>query len=261
MQLTHDKELLSDWYVVKGSDDKPLRVTVPDDLYVYAVDQQALENTPQHPRNYKGMNANVSHDSGRQAVIQVHRWMKEYELTRGRDTNTFAVGDWVVGERMFAYRGEYLGVKRVPTHVPIWSVEQSTFVLAGRPPTRGADRRPTQEVQFIDARRAPLLVDFEGGTVTYRRGGSAAPKNEDGTTVEGAKATPATDVRFTGAATEVLLLTPDGKLLAHNSAEDEMDEARKERLKKYDDRVSEAEGKSEAPTPGKPGGDPFGDKR
>src|SRR5690349_6348567 len=100
------------------------------------------------------MNAGVEHSAERQTVIQIHSWMPYYQLTRGSKTDIFPVGDWVVGERMFATRGEYLAQQKVPTHLPIWSPEQSTFILAGRPPARGADRRPTEPVQFI-AKGAP----------------------------------------------------------------------------------------------------------
>ncbi len=114
------------------------------------------------------------------------------------------------------------------------------------------------DVQLIEPQRAPLLVDFEGGTLTYKRGGAPAAKNEDGSPVEGARATPATEVRQTGVATELLLLTPDGKLLGRDSALDAPDEEREKRVKDFENRVLEAEGKEAPATPGKPGSsDPF----
>jgi hypothetical protein len=244
-------ELKSEPVEVKGPDGKPLRVTCPPDLYYYAVDEQALKK---NARDYKGMNAGKSHDSGRQAVIQAQQWMSMYRLPGGK-TEFFPVGDWVIGERMFVWRGEYLGQKE-RVHLPIWSQEQNAFILAGRPPRSGADRRPTEEVSFgAESGRAPLLVDFENGpgSMTYKRPAAPAPKTEEGLPVPGGKATPAVDIRA-AAATEVLLLMPDGKLLARNSVLDAEDEERKEREESFTERVKEAEtGKpAEAAKPGGP---------
>ena len=262
-QLTQKKELESDWYPVKGPNGQMLRISVPTDLHLYAVDQRALTNGPstgKSKKEYKGMNANVeSYDTSRYVPVQVHKWMTFYEYTKGSTTSFFPVGDWVVGERIFAVRGELVGVKKVATHVPIWSQEQSQFILAGRPPRavgRGADTRPTEEVGFIEPRRAPLLVDFEGGTVTYKHGAAPVPKNEDGTPVEGFKPSPGTEVK-TSAGSEILLLTPDGKLIAREAARDDVDPERVEREKVYTERVAETENKETPAAGGKPG-DPFG---
>jgi hypothetical protein len=238
-----DKELESDkWYDVKGPDGKVLRVSVPTDLHFYSVDEQALKK-----KDYKGMNANKTHDATRQTVVQVHYWMDFYELTRGSKTEFFPVGDWVVGERMFVYRGESLSARAL-THVPIWSPEHSNFILGGKPPASGRDRRPVEDVTFIkDRSRAPLLVDFEGGNVTYHRRAVAAAKAEDGTPEEGSKATPAAEIRAPGTTTELLFLTADGKLVARDSAHDENDTERAEREKSYVERVEKAEGKPQEP--------------
>lgn len=263
-QLTKEPELLSDWVDVKGPDGKLLRVSVPEELFYYAVDEEALtkeklaaEKGPKKPardkdKEYKGMNAGVKPKAG-QAVVQAHRWVDFYDQIRAeKTTDTFLVGDWVIAERMFVWRGEYLGQK-TPVHLPRWSKEQNTFILAGRPPRSGSDKRPVEEVSFdTTPTRAPLLVDFEGGAVTYHRPGAAPPKTEDGNPVEGGKATPGAEVKAT-AATELLLLTPDGKLLARNSATDEADEERDKREKDYTDRVKDADGGSKPAEAGKPG--------
>jgi hypothetical protein len=255
-QMAVPEELFSEWVPVKGPDGKMLRVSVPGDLNLYAVDEVAmLVAEKKNPKDYKGMAANDRPDPSRQTVVQIHRWMSHYELTRGTRTDQFPVGDWVVGERIFALRGEYVGSKKLATHVPIWAPEQSTFVLAGQAPRTGADKRPTADMTFIEPKKAPLLVDFEGGTAIYRRGGTPVARNEDGTPMEGAKPTPGTEVKVP-AATEILLLSPDGKLLAHDSAADEKDKERTEREKEYSKRVDEASGKTDHPAPaagGKPG--------
>ncbi len=259
--LSKLRELDSDWYDVKGPDGQVLRVSIPADLHYYAMDEQAYELSLAGLKKmkrgiYEGMNfGKKPADPTRQTVVQIHRWMGMYEFTRGSKTDFYGVGDWIVGERMFVYRGELLGQK-APTHVPIWAPEQSGFILAGRPVTRNVlDKRPTEELTLVKPDRAPLLVDFEGGTVTYRHGGAPVPKNEDGTPVEGgAKPAVGGNVTMVGTTTEVVLLTPDGKLVAHDSATDETDETRVMREEEYTTRVKEAAtGKAaEAKPPPKP---------
>jgi hypothetical protein len=240
----------SQFYDVKGLDDKPLRVKVPTDLHIYAVDEQALARKEKPPKEYKGMNAGKAHDATKQAVVQIHRWMDQYEQSIKSKTDFFPVGDWVVGERLFIYRGELLSPK-VPTHVPVWAPEHSAFTLAGRPPVNSRDKRPTEEVTFFrDQSQSPLLVDFEGGTLSYQRRGAPAPKSEDGTPEEGAKPTPPSEIRELGTTTELLFLTPEGKLVAHDSAHDENDPDRVQREKEFVERVDEASGKP--PEPPKP---------
>jgi hypothetical protein len=260
--LTRDRDLWSEWTPVKKADGTMLRVTVPGDTFLYVVDEQALalKENPKEP--YKGMNWNARPDANKQVVLQIHKWLSFYEWAPPKSSVTFfPVGDWVVGERIFATRGEYVGLKKVMTHVPIWSPEKSEFILAGKPVRGrpGTDTRPAEEVGYIEAGKAPLLVDFEGGTMTYHHG-APPPKSDDGTPAEEPKPSTggtATDVKAP-AATEVLLLTPEGKLVARSSAEDETDEKRVAREKDFTRRVKDAtEGKEkekekEHETGGKP---------
>jgi hypothetical protein len=127
-------------------------------------------------------------------------------------------------------------------HVPIWAPEQSSFILAGQA-GRGRDRKPISQVHLMDAAKAPMLVDFEGGNLSYHHRAAPLPKSEDGTPQEGAKATSAGDARSAASAMELLFLTPDGRLEARNSGKDEDDAERKDREKQYTERVEEASGK------------------
>jgi hypothetical protein len=258
-QLTVPPELTSEWKpITRPGGTEMLHISVPTDLHLYAVDEQQAEvEEGKAKKDYKGMHANATYDASKQVPVQIHKWMGMYELRR-KPTAFFPVGDWVVGERIFATRGELVGVKEVATHVPVWSPEQSQFTLAGRPPprARGADTRPTADVGFLEARRAPLLVDFDGGNVTYRHA-APPPKNEDGSPAEGVKAPPPTEVKGV-AGEEILLLMPDGKLLGRAAARDQYDEARRNREKEYTDRVDNAEIKDTPATTGGKPGDPFG---
>jgi hypothetical protein len=272
VNLTKEKELTSVWQDVKGPDGHMLRVTVPSDLLFYAVDEKL-----EHGKDYKGLNPDARPGAD-QAVVQAHRWVDNYYLGAGRGKAHFPVGDWVIGERLFAYRGEYAG-QDASAHLPIWEATQSKFVLAGRPPARGKDQRPTVPVSFgahadgNKPERSPLLVDFEGGRlVTYHRPGSTAPKKEETTPPDGAappdepppddpdkpaksggKAVAGADIKEVARA-ELLFLTRDGKLLAHDSATDAVDEERVAREEDYTKRVEEASGETRPDAGGKPGG-------
>jgi hypothetical protein len=260
--LSKPKELRSAWYPVKGSDGQLLRVRVPEEQHIYAVDVLAGKTSKDHQqyRARGGMNADGRADPRFQTVLQIQSWKDYFEYTSGSKTTQFSVGDWLVAERLIAYRGEYVGLKKVLTHVPVWSPERSEFYLAGPIRRRSGDPRPTQLVAFLDQRQAPLLVDFEGGKMEYHRGGGpAVPKTDEGTSQEGtssepapaSKSTPTTSVPAV-APTEVLFLTPEGKLAAHSNAEDAEDEERKVREEQYIHRVAEAEGKAEQPAAAKP---------
>jgi hypothetical protein len=257
-QLTVPPELTSEWKPVTKPDGQMLRLSVPTDLHLYAVDEQEIENRGQSKKVYKGMHANTSYDASKQVPVQIHKWVGTYELRNRKPTQFYPVGEWIVGERIFATRGELVGVKDVPAHVPVWSPEQSQFTLAGRPPPRAgsrSDTRPTADMSFLDARKAPLLVDFDGGNLTYRHA-TPPPKNDDGSPAEGVKSPPPTEVKAV-AGEEILLLMPDGRLLGRAAAIDEQDQARESRQKEYAKRVDEAETKETPAAGGKPG-DPFG---
>ena len=63
--------------------------------------------------------------------------------------------------------------------------------------------------------------------------------------MEGAKPAPTTEVK-TPPGTEVLLLTPDGKLIGRAAGRDEVDQERIKREKEYTERVADTEGKEDA---------------
>jgi hypothetical protein len=186
-----------------------LRATLPEELHFYAVDERA-----KNPRGYRGLNFRLL-PAPDQAVIQVHRWLGYY--------GNAPVGDWVIAERLFVYRGESLGRDAV-VKVPIWIPAKRGFVLANKEGSRVAFR--------TGINNAPLLVDFEGGPlqpVTYQHVVQG---------LEGAKLT----TRFEEIVPMgMLLLSPSGKLLFRKSDVDERDEERVDRHKKWADRMAEVE--------------------
>jgi hypothetical protein len=236
--LADDKVLKSDWVEVRGKDGNPLRVVVPKVLaHYYAVDQKTLD-----PK-YKGMNAQIN-PRPEQAVFQVHRW---YDFFRPAKTD-YPVGNWLIAERLFGYRGESLGQK-AKTKVPFWSPEDRGFVLAKN--TNLPPRSPEAnlvEIEFgTEPNEAPILVDFQGGAnqpLVYKRLIPARAEGEKSGFSEVRDNSPM----------ELVLLSPEGKLLARNSVTDEADSQRKERHDNWIKHIKEVEDGNKGQIPfGKPG--------
>jgi hypothetical protein len=200
---TSGPELRSDWYNL------PATVVVPRDLVYYAVDQKALEPRRKGPHYAERVRPN-------QAVLQAHRWVDFIPLSGSK--RPLAVGAWAVAERLLVFKGEYVGRKE-RVELPVWNTTGERFVLA----TDSTPRRklPGIAVDFSYGQpdRSPpeaIVVDFEGGPQTYDRAlrpGAARLRR-------------LTD----SSAVEVLLLSPDGKLLARSSDRDTEDPERVQRL-------------------------------
>src|SRR5262249_28074726 len=92
-------------------------VVVPPELYYYAVDQKELDG-----KDYKGLNAE-GRPTANQVTLQTPRWLED-AATRGFRP----VGEWVVAERLFVGRGEYVGRKPL-IDVPIWETTKEAFIL------------------------------------------------------------------------------------------------------------------------------------
>ena len=165
-----------------------------------------------------------------QTVLQIHRWV---DYLHPKNRIDLPVGDWVIAERAVVTRGEPIGPQRV--EVPYWRTTQDRFTMATDvpPPKAGhpAKLPPSVEVPFVPESEAPVVVDFRGGDVTYKR---THPKTDD--PAAAADQPPAIQDK---APLEVLLITPDGKLLAHDSANDIPDPQRVERLNKVRDWIKE----------------------
>jgi len=191
-------------------------VVVPPDIHYYAVDQKDADG-----RDYKGPNAEVAVRPN-QIAFQIHRWVEKLDTASRR--NIF-VGEWVVGERVIAGRGEYVG-RTVTTEVPIWVETREAFII---PKTK--DKVTNREVSGLPVSYATspydaVLVDFAGGGLTYEL-----------TELRGDKPTK-TPVRDTQRA-EVLLCTGDGRLLALEGSTDAEDAERKKRLEEYRTRIKD----------------------
>ena len=181
--LAEPKELLGPWTRVPGT------ATMAPDMLYYAVDAKRLD--PKFPGRAPERD---------EVALQVHRWFGMYEFTRGTKTDYFGVGACVIAERVLARRGEFIGVKQ-EIKLPVWDPVRGRHIVAGNPLAGGVEVNLTPNGKLEGA---PLLVDFQGGKVTYHGIEGEAP-------------------------VEVVMLSPDGKLMARNSQADTADPERQQR--------------------------------
>jgi hypothetical protein len=221
-----DKELRSDrWFVI------PQKVVVPPELIYYAVDQKELEGS-----KYKGPHSTQWVERGRQVALQAHKWL-ETVPTRDNKRNPLLVGEWSVAERILVFRGEYVG-RPERVEFPLWKATQEDYVVATDSSTKV--RHPGLEVSFGYDRpdgREMILVDFEGGKQSYDRVVSRAEDNVQKRKVDDS------------AALEVVMLSPDGRLLYRDSATDSENKQRKDRLERVRKRLEEVKDKGKSPDP------------
>jgi hypothetical protein len=215
------KDLTSkDWYEIKQI------ARVPPELMYYVVDEKQIASQQEQKEITKKGNPSAqsrlwsaNKPSGSDPIVfQFHRWVESTPLNKDKDI--VPVGDWAIADRVFVSRGEYVG-RKVRVDLPIWKYSQNAYVLpieeqkkrnaydrrtfTGLDVDFGFDNSPTEDT---------ILVDFEGGRVF-----SQSPKMDD------------------TCRTEVLMLSPDGKLLARNSAKDTEDEERVNTRKKVFERI------------------------
>ncbi len=220
------------WYVL------PEKVQVPLDVNYYAVDQAKIDASapkePKDPSQPKEPKAPVQAIKENQIALQIQKWVETLKTKREEQP----IGDWVIAERVVATRGEPIAPQKV--EVPYWRKTQDRFTLLSDGPSKSGRRGPpTVEVSFMDGDE-PILVDFTGGDVTYKRTRPDAAAGQ---------AAPVTDK---GGAVDVLLLMPDGTLAARDSAVDAADAKRVSRVKEYRDfirDVKNTKGGKEQTTP------------
>ncbi len=198
-KTANEKELTSaKWFEI------PSIVTIPSEIYYYAVDQKVIDKDA-----YRGANkaAKIGRD---QVVLQIHRYLDNAAWPSSR--KYVPVGEWSVAERVVVNRGEIID-RPVRVEVPLFVPELSEWRLGSTPTTgeTGANREPGIDVPFYNVPNWPaILVDFDGGDrLKYKHG---------------------TEEVADSSSLEVIILGPEGKLLAHNGA---VDAKNKERIDRY----------------------------
>lgn len=204
------KVLYSPWAQLERS------IEVPAESYLYAHDVKAYrEATDAAFKDQKELLAKVQVREN-QAVLQTATWMQQVRLDN--TSKREPVGAWVVAETPVG-RGEFIGRKQY-VKLPLWSSEGTQYQLreiADKVFPKAKEQPKGWLVDFTSNKS--ILVDFEGGRVKgrspYRFDNSGQLVNQSRDRIED------------DAATEVLILRPDGKLVVRNSAVDEADENRK----------------------------------
>lgn len=159
-------------------------IRIPYEYDFYAVDQKPEMEILDGPD--KG--TILPKETHEKIAVQIHRWIDYVDV----DTKKTAA-DWAIAERVLVRRGDYIG-RKVYVEVPTWSERKDAFELAAaiRPGVKGkaTDKRAIGwPVEFQEAPDSKsLLVDFAPG----KHG-----KEES--------------------ASELLILTPEGKLIVRNS--------------------------------------------
>jgi hypothetical protein len=191
-----------DWYVI------PDKVIVPPELEIYPVDQGVLDKTP-----------NLATPPRDATVMQIHKWIDLLRI----EGKSYPVGEWSVAERVVVHRGEAID-RNHKVEVPVWNYAREQFVLLGAVQPEPGKPKPRAgiDVPFGNVNRPWVLVDFEGGAsapYTHTRKGERPLKEAGGA--------------------EVLVLSPEGKLLAHNGVRDTEDPVRLRRLAGWKARLDE----------------------
>jgi hypothetical protein len=207
------------------------RIQVPDELHYYVVDERTEK-----------FSATANKD---RAFVQVHRWIDRTRIKPDSSEEPIPLGDWAILERRQVHRGEYVG-RFEEVEVTTWHPTQERFIIAVHPTelkNRRVRRHTGIPIDFSGGDNRPLIVDFEGGEHTM--------------TVSGRQ------LREVGPV-EMLIRTPDGRLVVHNSRQDTDNQERVQRVtawKDFLDRVrSQADDKPEnkdnlfPTTPGGAGG-------
>jgi hypothetical protein len=198
-------------------------VTVPSDYNFYVVNERKTEMK-------RGLDPAPLGDLNRldaKVPVQIHKWADE---AQGK-----TVAHWSVAERLTFARGEPVQRERLEMEVPIWNTLLGDFEMGERFPADPKKkiwtlRKKTLPVSFAPNAEPPVVVDFAG------------------------------DVRFPGSAEgnlELLLVTPDGRLMVRSSRDDSDPTAptgkeRLERLEAWKTRLQEVRNAGQATTTGSP---------
>lgn len=189
--LSDEKELLSPVVWTRP-------VVIGPEMQFFAVDQDLLD--PKYlTSGYKGKGF-AAVDKG--VPVQMHRWVENFELVDSNETSG-KLGAWVVADQVMAYRGEFLGQKEVPVQVPMWSSTKGFSLTpdVSRLKKYTKDKQPHAIVDFQPSDPPPLVVDYKGGRKAYPDQPGKYPIQDEG-------------------ATQVLILSPGGKLELFDSNQD-----------------------------------------
>jgi hypothetical protein len=202
--LAKVKELLSEW--------TPTDIrTVNEDFRFYLVDQFYLDPPKTNHPGTKDVAKEKARneDSFKYAIVQVHYWVEK--AVGSKSDVTYKPGIWAVAERVLVQKGQYVGKSKMEVPLPEWHDSTGKFEPPG-PTNKKKDFDFDKGTAYIkdftyltvempDPAQTPLVIDFNGGYNEQWR----LPDNDtvkDRTQVQ------------------MLVFSPDGKLLAYSSRDD-----------------------------------------
>jgi hypothetical protein len=182
---------------------------VPATYHLFAVDQYVIDQLGEKDEAEKAkLKKFFQAETKDYVVVQLHRW---FDKDAERDPAPHVVSDWVLLQRLAIRKGELIGPSETIVEMPTWSKGKGDYEMRstvppgpkgskGLPPRKGTtfDFTPTAP-NGKPYSYAPLLVDYEGGQKTQKFG-NATLKEE--------------------AASDLLILMPDGRLVVRNSRAD-----------------------------------------
>ena len=234
---------------IPGPWSAPVRVTMPDEAYVYAEERPSKSIAP---RDY---------DLKDRVPVQVHKWLGNVHRHTGALER---VGEWWV-DHILAGRGEFIGrnmnsatvlapsptappakkeesgysykeekkaappppAQLPPILNPLTSGESTLIFWSAATPEDdkhvGADML-VQRAKTEDLLTGHLLVDFEGGRTEAHKFGTRRWEEE--------------------VPTEILVIEPDGRLVAHTLLKDKDDSTRKTRMSTFEKWFKEVQSRS-----------------
>jgi hypothetical protein len=205
-------------------DEKNSNITIPPEQFVYAVDVGAYRKTidETYTNKERDLRDRLQVKDG-QAVVEICRWLPSVTLETG--TQREPVGAWVVAD-MPVGRGEYIG-RKTYIKLPLWSSERKSYILreiSGNAGKAGFSQWHLPKGWLVNFVTPDILVDFHGGRIQTRAG---------------------TKTFYEDAETELLIVSPEGKLTVKKSQIDEKDKDRNAIVSVWNRWVTEVEKRKE----------------
>jgi hypothetical protein len=188
---------------------------IPGAYHVFAVDQLHVDEMGKDSKDptFKKFAQDQPKTDGNHAAMQIHRWFGK----EGRED--FLISDWAIAERVVVRKGDPIGgtfqTSTMVVEEPTWSKGRGAFDMKSQlvPKTKGKGTDTVKGVPldffyapfFSRDGKAmtgpPVLVEIEGGKKTNAKVGTSIVPHDE-------------------AATELLILTPDGRLILRDSRAD-----------------------------------------
>jgi hypothetical protein len=161
-------------------------------------------------------------------TVQLHRWLDVLKVNQDRK---IAVADWSIVPKYDAHRGEYIG-RTIPVELPTWDRLEEEYQIARDTKTRQKTKIPVDFAVKVEGKQFPaLLIDYEGGKGTHASFGGKQITED--------------------APVQLLVLSPEGRLVVQSSIDDLTNDERALRVDAWKKRLDDVKrAKTTKATPG-----------